>query len=214
MKLSVLSWSTYWSQYFNIPNWRQSLSQPMRNYLSEPSEIIIKTTLKEPFFETGPRSTPEYYLAFPLQVPDVRLDIKFPSFGQNAAYSPPPPPPLGECKIPGTYVPHSLLSTSSSYPVLCPLRGARLVPSSFKNNRVLIINCMDEWTIKTPNPICRLFFKIDLLTDFCGIVFHRFYRLEIYSLMVCFFDPACELLPPMYSIHCKPSLIYKFPQKL
>ncbi len=25
---------------------------------------------------------------------------------------------------------------------------------------------MDEWTIKTPNPKCRLFFKIDLLTDF------------------------------------------------
>jgi len=25
---------------------------------------------------------------------------------------------------------------------------------------------MDEWTIETPNPICRLFFKIDLLTDF------------------------------------------------
>ncbi len=29
---------------------------------------------------------------------------------------------------------------------------------------------MEEWTIKTPNPICRLFFKIDLLTDFAAIV--------------------------------------------
>ncbi len=28
---------------------------------------------------------------------------------------------------------------------------------------------MDEWTIKTPNPICRLFFKIDLLTDFAAL---------------------------------------------
>ncbi len=27
---------------------------------------------------------------------------------------------------------------------------------------------MDEWTIKIPNPICRLFFKIDLLTDFAA----------------------------------------------
>jgi hypothetical protein len=35
---------------------------------------------------------------------------------------------------------------------------------------------LDEWTIKTPNPIFRLFFKIDLLT----IVFNRFYRLEIH----------------------------------
>ncbi len=28
---------------------------------------------------------------------------------------------------------------------------------------------MDELTIKTPNPICRLFFKIDLLTDFAAL---------------------------------------------
>jgi hypothetical protein len=28
---------------------------------------------------------------------------------------------------------------------------------------------MDEWTIKTPNPKCRLFFKIDLLTDFAAL---------------------------------------------
>ncbi len=31
------------------------------------------------------------------------------------------------------------------------------------------IAAMDEWTIKTPNPICRLFFKIDLLTDFAAL---------------------------------------------
>jgi hypothetical protein len=30
----------------------------------------------------------------------------------------------------------------------------------------------------------------------CGIMFNRFYRLEIHSLMVCIFDPAYELLPP------------------
>ena len=29
-----------------------------------------------------------------------------------------------------------------------------------------------------------------------GILFNRFYRLEIHSLMVCIFDPACELLLP------------------
>jgi hypothetical protein len=54
---------------------------------------------------------------------------------------------------------------------------------------------MDELTIKTPNPKRRLFFKIDLLMDFaaCG---KQIYRLEIYSLMVGIFYPACELLLP------------------
>ncbi len=28
---------------------------------------------------------------------------------------------------------------------------------------------MDEWTIKTSNPKCRLFYKIDLLTDFAAL---------------------------------------------
>jgi hypothetical protein len=28
---------------------------------------------------------------------------------------------------------------------------------------------MDEWTTKTPYPICRLFFKVDLLTDFAAL---------------------------------------------
>ncbi len=32
-----------------------------------------------------------------------------------------------------------------------------------------IIASMDKLTIKTPNPICRLFFKIDLLTDFAAL---------------------------------------------
>jgi len=31
-------------------------------------------------------------------------------------------------------------------------------------------SCMDELTIKTPNPICRFFFKIDMLTDFAACV--------------------------------------------
>ncbi len=33
---------------------------------------------------------------------------------------------------------------------------------------------MDEWTIKTPNPYCRLFCKIDLLTDFAALYFADF----------------------------------------
>jgi hypothetical protein len=50
---------------------------------------------------------------------------------------------------------------------------------------------MDERTIKTPNPICRLFFKIDLLTDFAA------FMVGIAAFMVGIFDLACELLPPM-----------------
>ncbi len=55
---------------------------------------------------------------------------------------------------------------------------------------------MDEWTIKTPNPMSRLFFKNWPVNGLWGIVFNRFHRLEIHSLMVSIFDPACELLPP------------------
>ncbi len=48
---------------------------------------------------------------------------------------------------------------------------------------------MDEWTIRTHNLICRLFFKIDLLTDF------GFYRQEIHSLMVGILDPPVNCCP-------------------
>jgi hypothetical protein len=52
---------------------------------------------------------------------------------------------------------------------------------------------MDELTLKTPNPKCRLFFKIDLLTDFVALCLTDFIE-EIHSLIVGIFDPACELL--------------------
>ncbi len=34
--------------------------------------------------------------------------------------------------------------------------------------QVVLLQLMDEGTIKTPNSICWLFFKIDLLTDFAA----------------------------------------------
>jgi hypothetical protein len=40
------------------------------------------------------------------------------------------------------------------------------------------------------------FLSVDLLTDFAAILFNRFYRLAIHSLMVCNFDPACDCCPP------------------
>jgi hypothetical protein len=55
---------------------------------------------------------------------------------------------------------------------------------------------MYEWTIKTPNPICRLFFKIDLLTDFAALCLTDFIDWRYIHSVVCIFDPGCELLPP------------------
>ncbi len=51
---------------------------------------------------------------------------------------------------------------------------------------------MDEWTIKTPTPICRLFFIIDLLTDFAA-----FYRLEISFTHGWYFRPSLWTVAPM-----------------
>ncbi len=55
---------------------------------------------------------------------------------------------------------------------------------------------MDEWTIKTPNPICRNFFNTDLLTDFAALCLTDFIGWRYIHSVVCIFDPACELLPP------------------
>jgi hypothetical protein len=55
---------------------------------------------------------------------------------------------------------------------------------------------MDEGTIKTPNPTCRLFFKIDLLTNFAALCLTNFIDWRYIHSVVCIFDPDCELLPP------------------
>ncbi len=54
------------------------------------------------------------------------------------------------------------------------------------------------WTnelYKDTEPLMSFFFNWHV-KGLCGIVFNRFYRLEIHSLMAGIFDPACELLPP------------------
>jgi hypothetical protein len=55
---------------------------------------------------------------------------------------------------------------------------------------------MDESTIKTPNPISGLFFKIDLLTEFAALRLTDFIDWKYIHSLVGIFDPACELLPP------------------
>ncbi len=55
--------------------------------------------------------------------------------------------------------------------------------------------CMDEWTIRNQTLYVDFSFSWPV-NRLCGILFNRFYRLGIHSLMVCIFVPACELLPP------------------
>ncbi len=38
-----------------------------------------------------------------------------------------------------------------------------------------LLATMDEWTIKTQNPICRLFYQLTHVNRICGILFNRFY---------------------------------------
>jgi hypothetical protein len=49
---------------------------------------------------------------------------------------------------------------------------------------------------KRPIPICRLFFKIDLLTYIAALCFTDFIDWRYIHSLVGIFDPACELLPP------------------
>jgi hypothetical protein len=49
---------------------------------------------------------------------------------------------------------------------------------------------------KRPIPICRLFFKIDLLTDIAALCLTDFIDWKYIHSLVDIFDPACELLPP------------------
>jgi hypothetical protein len=52
------------------------------------------------------------------------------------------------------------------------------------------INC------KRPIPICRLFFKIDLLTDIAALCLTDFIDWRYIHSLVGIFDPACKLLTP------------------
>ncbi len=49
---------------------------------------------------------------------------------------------------------------------------------------------------KRPIPICRLFFKIDLLTYIAALCLTDFIDWRYIHSLVGIFDPACELLPP------------------
>ncbi len=71
---------------------------------------------------------------------------------------------------------------------------------------------MDEWTIKTPNLICRFYFEIDLLTDFAALCLTDFIDWRYIHSVVCIFDPGCELLPPWIRnntcvLYCCPSTV-------
>ncbi len=56
--------------------------------------------------------------------------------------------------------------------------------------------CHGRMNYKDTEPLMSAFLQNWPVNELCGIVFNRFYRLEILSLMVGIFDPACDLLPP------------------
>jgi hypothetical protein len=64
-------------------------------------------------------------------------------------------------RLPGLLVP-LLLPNHTCFYQTKPQQSANIVKELDEG--------MDEWTIKTPNTKCRLFFKIDLLTDFAACV--------------------------------------------
>ncbi len=53
--------------------------------------------------------------------------------------------------------------------LICATMGDSLVQSALICLWTAWIASMDEWTMKTPKPKCRLFLKIDLLTDFAAL---------------------------------------------
>jgi hypothetical protein len=68
-----------------------------------------------------------------------------------------------------------------------------------------------NYSIKTPNPICRLFFKIDLFADFAALCLTDFIDWRYIHSVVCIFNPGREglrnntsVLLPLY---CTFSLI-------
>ncbi len=72
---------------------------------------------------------------------------------------------------------------------------ALLLPREYYSTPYSMVNTMDKWTIKTPNPVgFSLNWPVNVL---CVIVFNRFYRLEIHSLMVGIFRPSLWTVAPM-----------------
>ncbi len=69
-------------------------------------------------------------------------------------------------------------------PLLPPLGSDKFIGDGTPHGRM---------NYKDTKPYMSAFLSLNRL---CGILFNRFYRLEIHSLMVCIFDPACQLLPP------------------
>ncbi len=62
--------------------------------------------------------------------------------------------------------------------------------------RLSRLRAVERLHCKRPIPICRLFFKIDLLTDIAALCLTDLIDWKYIHSMVGIFDPACELLPP------------------
>ncbi len=75
-----------------------------------------------------------------------------------------------------------------------PAWQARTLPKEL--SRQLILWVVERLHCKRPIRICRLFFKIDLLTDIAALCLTDFIDWRYIHSLVGIFDPACELLPP------------------
>jgi hypothetical protein len=59
-----------------------------------------------------------------------------------------------------------------------------------------LFSTVEGLNCKRPIPTCRLFFKIELLTDIAALCLTDFIDWRYIHSLVGIFDPACELLPP------------------
>ncbi len=68
--------------------------------------------------------------------------------------------------------------------------------SSKMNTRKRLLRHVEGLNCKRPMPKCRLFFKIDLLTDIAALCITDYIDWRYIHSLVGIFDPACELLTP------------------
>jgi hypothetical protein len=87
-------------------------------------------------------------------------------FSSRTNWNPPSPPCNRVCPPGGYKEMSSILAVQLSPRIWAQMRGEG---GSCGVSANVCSFTMDEWTIKTPNPICRLFFKIDLLTEFAAL---------------------------------------------
>jgi hypothetical protein len=81
-------------------------------------------------------------------------------------------------------------------PPPCQANPLPLTRKKKNKGEVSKVATVERLHCKRPIPICRLSFKIDLLTDIAALCLTDFIDWRYIHSLVGIFDPACELLPP------------------